>query len=439
MTAPINVALAGIGGYGKHYLDALFGDARATGVRFVGVVEPSASPVEQLDLVRRHGVPVFPDLESLFAASRIDLMMLATPIHLHAEQTHFAVAYGAHVLCEKPLGGDLIDAIRMLEADRDSGKVIAVGYQWSFSAAVQSLKADIRRGRFGRPLRFRTICNFPRPRSYFTRNAWAGRLRTAEGAAVFDSPANNATAHYLHNMFFVLGRLWNTAATPASVQAELYRANAIENCDTAAMRCTGDDGVEMLYLSTLASDRRDGPRFEFEFEQAIVRYDFETTGHIVAETTSRQRIDYGNPNHDRHGNIWQCVDAVKAGRREVACGVEASLAQSVAVEAMHESCPQIGQFDPADLTNSTCDDGPMVSVRGLDDVLKRCFRHGRLPSELPGVSWGRPGRAVATAGRVEKIEAARGDRPRATRPTVSTWVRPAVPSPQVVLNRGGST
>jgi hypothetical protein len=56
------------------------------------------------------------------------------------------------------------------------------------------------------------------------------------GLGIFDSPANNATAHFLHNMFYLLGATRETSAAPAVVQAELYRANAIENFDTAAIR-----------------------------------------------------------------------------------------------------------------------------------------------------------------------------------------------------------
>ena len=168
-------------------------------------------------------------------------MLIVTPIHLHAEHTCFALRNGANVLCEKPLAGTLIDALAMHEAQREAsergGPFTAIGYQWSFSQAVQSLKRAILSGSLGRPVRMRTMVHQPRPIGYFRRNDWAGRIRTPDGHSVFDSPVNNASAHFLHNMFYLLGATRETSATPAWVQAELYRANAIENYDTAALRC----------------------------------------------------------------------------------------------------------------------------------------------------------------------------------------------------------
>lgn len=440
MTVPINIALAGIGGYGKYYLEALLTDARSAAVRLVGVVEPSAAPVEQLARVRDRRVPVFAHLDALFDSTRVDLMLLATPIHLHAEHTDRATSAGAHVLCEKPLGASLADAVRMIRADRDSGRMIGIGYQWSFSDAVQALKADIRRGAFGRPKRLRSICNLPRTPDYFTRNSWAGRIRTDDGALVLDSPVNNATSHSLHNMFFALGATWNTSIMPASVEAELYRANTIENFDTAAVRCLTADGVELLFYTTHASPHRTGPRFEFEFEQAVVRFDFEGAGRILAELRSGEVIDYGDPNADRHGNIWQCVQAAVRGASAVACGVEASLPQTVAAVLMHESTPRIHAFEPGLLEAGVCDDGRMVSVKGLHTTLLSCYEQGRLPSELPGVPWAQPAHTIQTAGMVAELQAAKSASPvRTSRPAVSTWVRPAEYQSIPVLNRGGST
>src|SRR5439155_21910363 len=99
----------------------------------------------------------------------------------------------------------------MAEAAESAGRFLAIGYQWSYSTAVQALKRDILQGRFGRPLRFRTSVTYPRSKSYFRRNAWAGRERSEAGDAIYDSPVNNATAHFLHNMLYLLGDVPSTS------------------------------------------------------------------------------------------------------------------------------------------------------------------------------------------------------------------------------------
>ena len=87
---------------------------------------------------------------------------------------------------------------------------------------------------------------------------------------ILDSIANNAAAHFLHNMFYVLGGGLNRSAVLRQVTAELYRANAIENFDTAAIRAVTAGGVETLFLATHATGSTLGPNLCYEFERATI-------------------------------------------------------------------------------------------------------------------------------------------------------------------------
>src|SRR6476646_4551079 len=111
MSGSIKVALAGIAGYGDFYLDELLPKAEKAGARLVGVVDPLPQRCRRLGELSARGIPLHSTIQSLFAATPVDLMMIATPIHLHAPQTCFALARGASVLCEKPLAGTLADAM----------------------------------------------------------------------------------------------------------------------------------------------------------------------------------------------------------------------------------------------------------------------------------------------------------------------------------------
>src|SRR5688572_1786893 len=329
MNNAVRVALAGIGGYGESYVDALLNDRRAAGTKLVGFVDPMPQRCRRLAEIRAAGIPIHANLQALFADTAVDLLMISTPIHLHCPQTCFALARNVNVLCEKPLAGTLADGMTMVDAQRTSKAFAAIGYQWSFSAAVQALKRDVMSGALGRPIRMKALVFFPRPVSYFSRNDWAGRIRAADGQGVYDSPVNNATSHYLHNMFYVLGRTRETSAMPATVQAELYRANSIENFDTAAIRASTDDGVEILFYTTHAVMDRQGPGSRYEFENAVVDFDM-AGGQFVARFRDGRVKNYGHPNHDRHEKVWQSVDAVRSGE-SVACGVRGALAHTACV------------------------------------------------------------------------------------------------------------
>ncbi len=392
MADSVQVALAGIGGYGDLYLEALLHDPRAESIQLVGAVDPAPQRCQRLGELQTRRVPVYSNLPALFARTPIDLMLIVTPIHLHCPQTCFALSRGANVLCEKPLAGTMSDAIKMVDAAKSAKGFAAIGYQWSFSAAVQALKSDIMSGVFGAARRMMTLVFSPRGHSYFRRNDWVGRVRTADGAGVLDSPVNNATSHFLHNMFYLLGKTRQSSAMPATVQAELYRANEIENYDTAAIRAQTSCGTEILFYTTHAVQQRKGPISRFEFEHAVVEYNGEANGQFVAHFHDGRRKSYGQPNLDRHEKIWQAVDSVRTGQ-PVACDVNAAMAHASCVMAAQQSS-SIHDFPTRLRTTVEVGGEPMVCIDGLHETLVKCYEEGKLPSEHGGCEWARAGKII---------------------------------------------
>lgn len=394
--AEVNIALAGIAGYGDIYLQALLAKHEAARAPIVGVVDTAPHRCRRLVELRELGIPVFTSLRDLFARASVEVLMVATPIHLHAPQTCFALEHGANVLCEKPVAGTLRDATRMIDAERRSaGRFVSIGYQWSFSRSVQALKRDIIAGLLGRPIRMKCMAFFPRTVDYFRRNDWAGRTHMPGGEAVFDSPVNNATAHYLHNMFYLLGRTRETSAMPATVQAELYRANDIQNYDTAAVRSVTECGTELLFYTTHAAPTRQGPRCRYEFEDAVVEYD---AGHVaggefIARFRDGRIRNYGQPNLDPGEKIWQSVDAARTGDA-VACGIPAAMGHARCVAAAQHSSPEITSFPRAMKQTLRSDGLDMICIDGLDQALRECFERAILPAEHPGAWWARAGSPV---------------------------------------------
>ena len=394
----IEIVLVGIGGYGGSYLGPVL-DAHARGyVRLVGAVDPAWEQCGRLDELKEHGVGLYDDIAGFYAERTADLAVISTPIHLHAPCTCLALSHGSSVLCEKPLAATIQDALRMADAEAASPGFVAIGYQWSFSEAIQALKRDIMAGDFGRPVRLRTLVAWPRTKWYFGRNNWAAAVKSPDGAWVLDSPANNATAHFLHNMFYVLGQTRETSDRPVDVQAELYRANEIENYDTAAIRCHTEAGVEVLFYTTHAVTERIGPSFYYEFEQATVSFGWDDEPVIVAELRDRTCREYGDPNAANRDKLWRSIEAVKGGE-PVACGIEAATAQTLCINGAQDSVEEIASF-PADLVRvDEQENGDRLTwVDGLFESFESCCERGILPAEHPDVSWARPGRIVDLTG-----------------------------------------
>jgi len=391
MPAPVSLVLVGVGGMGAVYVQALL-DRKDEGLfRIAGAVDPEPNRCRQYTEMRALGVPCFVSMPDFYRNKAAELAILSSPIQCHKSQTCMALAKGSHVLCEKPAAATIQDVREMREAEKGTARWVAVGYQWSFSSAVQDLKKDILAGLMGKAKRMKCLYLWPRDEAYYRRNDWAGRKRDAEGAWVLDSPVQNAMAHDLHNMFYLLGDAADSSAKPAAVEAELYRANAIENYDTAAARVRTEEGVEVLFLVSHASGSDRGPVVRFEFEKAAVLCDSRTSG-LRAEFADGTRKDYGVPDAEPMNKLWRSISGVRDDVRPL-CGLEAAASQTVCMNGMQESMPGIRDFPPALVRAVESAAGRRLAVEGLDEALEQCYESWLLPSEM-GLPWSAKGTPV---------------------------------------------
>jgi predicted dehydrogenase len=394
MSAPIKVALVGIGGYGNSYLRRLLPAHAEQRTQFVAGIDPAPRGCQHLQELEDAHIPIYPNLEQFYAQSAADLVIIVAPIHWHKPLTCLALEHGSHVLCEKPVTATIQDAYAMAKAADAAQRLVAIGYQWSFSDAIQALKRDILAGEFGRPLRLKTHVFWARPQRYFTRSDWAGKLKTADGTWVLDSIANNATAHYLHNMFYVLGDSRETSAWPVDVQAELYRANAIENYDAAAIRCRTADGVEILFYVAHCIPVHQDPVIHYEFERAVVKFSSrdEDKGFIARFRDGRLK-HYGDPNATYANKIWQTIQAVTAGT-PAACGIRTAMPHILCINGAQESMPEITAFPPDIIRTGEWRNDIFVTVNGLKESFEACYEQHLLPSEMGNIAWAKAGKIV---------------------------------------------
>lgn len=388
MGDPLNVILVGAGGYGARYLEILLSESSRSNVRLAAVIDPNLGKCSFLGELCKRKIPVFGNIEEYFSSNRCDLTILATPIHFHCSQTCLALSNGSHVLCEKPLCANLEQARMMQAAENSSGKTVTIGYQWSFNSSIQRLKADILSGRFGRPLRFRSIAAWPRGDFYYNRNRWVGRKQTESGEDIFDSPVNNATAHFLHNMLYLLGKSVAESAVVDEVEAELWRANPIENYDTAALRIHVSGGAQLLFYTSHATKIARGVRFSYEFERATVEYEGEGEGridgaHLVAREAGGHTIDYGSPYTEPFSKLWNAVESARTGKRPI-CGIAAAAEHTRCMTLAQQSPRGIGTFSSSYMKTDVSNNYPRRYIEGLGEMMDQCYSEGILFSELKG-------------------------------------------------------
>ena len=95
-------------------------------------------------------VRVVPDVGSLLANGSIDLVVVASPDHLHAEHAIAALEAGRHVLVDKPLAPTLAAARAMAERAEAVGRILCVFHNRRWDADFRTLRALVAAGTLGR-------------------------------------------------------------------------------------------------------------------------------------------------------------------------------------------------------------------------------------------------------------------------------------------------
>ena len=75
--------------------------------------------------------------DNLLAAPDVDIVSIATPNHLHAEQAVAAARAGKHILLEKPTGLDVGELIRIRDAVRKAGVRTIVSFELRYNAFLK--------------------------------------------------------------------------------------------------------------------------------------------------------------------------------------------------------------------------------------------------------------------------------------------------------------
>ena len=383
MTKPLKTVLVGVGGYAASYGQALL-DNKCEELQFTAIVDPYAKDSPLFD--RFNGVvPVYNSLDEFFATGqKADLTIISTPIHLHYPQCIMALEAGSHVLCEKPLVPTIGELNRLDVKLLDTGLTLAVGFQWCYSSVMQALKARILAGEFGKPVSFKNLSNVPRMWPYYKRNSWAGRITTDDGLVVNDSVTSNATAHFIHNILFLLGSTMEDSAELTNAKAELYRANDIQAFDTCMLTGTAG-GAKVFYAASHAvSDLTDIPmRYTFEKAEIIIDiYNFVSSDCIIHHSDGRVE-NLGNAMGD--GEINKLIYTAQSirGERPLACSARTVRPVTALIDALFSKC-EMRNFSPEFIIHDNTRE--LTYVKGLHLDLIECYEKAMLPYEI-GHKW----------------------------------------------------
>ncbi|MGA9289871.1 MAG: Gfo/Idh/MocA family oxidoreductase [Anaerobacillus sp.] len=82
----------------------------------------------------------------------VDAVTICTPNKFHADLAVEALKAGVHVLCEKPMALTVEECDQMIEAEKESGKILSIGYHYRFMKEPRAARQVIQEKEIGDPM-----------------------------------------------------------------------------------------------------------------------------------------------------------------------------------------------------------------------------------------------------------------------------------------------
>jgi len=134
---PINVAVIGVGAFGRNHARVYQQLQQAGSVRLVGVVDPDTARADAV--AREFGCKSFGSVEQmLMTHSEVQAASVAVPTMLHLEVARSLMEAGVDVLIEKPMAATLDEADELLRVASEHKRVAQVGHLERFNPAVRA-------------------------------------------------------------------------------------------------------------------------------------------------------------------------------------------------------------------------------------------------------------------------------------------------------------
>ena len=231
----LNIAVVGLGWWGRTLVDLASGSERFRLVRVADVSPQGAQFAAQRQLA------FSPTFEDVLADPLVQGVVLCTPHSQHTGQIVAAARAGKHVFCEKPLSMTRSDVLRAVAAVDEAGVALAVGHEKRFEPPIIELMRLLKSGALGTPLQVEANFSQDKFLSLASDN-W--RLSGTE------APAGPMTATGIHLLDLSIG-VFGPAANVLARVAQL--GSGLTNGDTLAALVTFRGGGHALLSAMLAT------------------------------------------------------------------------------------------------------------------------------------------------------------------------------------------
>ena len=95
-------------------------------------------------------VKCYTDYKQMIAENELDAVSICTYNREHAGPAMYAMQHGLHVLLEKPMTVTLDEAVELCRVEKETGKILSIGFQPRFDPNMQEIGKIVRSGVLGK-------------------------------------------------------------------------------------------------------------------------------------------------------------------------------------------------------------------------------------------------------------------------------------------------
>ena len=143
----IRIGIIGTGGIAHAHMSAYKNRTDVEFVAFCDIVPGKAAAFAKEFGIE--GAKIYENHEEMLDKEQLDGVSVCTYNRQHAAPTIYALKKGVNVLLEKPFSVTLDEAVEMCRAEKESGKILTVGFQPRFDKNMQQIKRIVESGELG--------------------------------------------------------------------------------------------------------------------------------------------------------------------------------------------------------------------------------------------------------------------------------------------------
>lgn len=175
----LNIGVVGLGDISNVHIHAITQHSHA---QLIAVCDSNQSLKNKIPKV-----PFYNNLHDMLNSEDLDCVHICLPHHLHLYATRECVKQGIHVLQEKPLALNAIEAIELLDLEKKHPHIkIGICFQNRYNKTFQTLKKIVESGIYGPVKGVKGLVTWSRPNSYYTEKPWRGVLSQSGGGVLIN-------------------------------------------------------------------------------------------------------------------------------------------------------------------------------------------------------------------------------------------------------------